>query len=486
MTESSNIPPPIDERSWESIAASSFDTVKLRRRVGWSALILGSICIGALLAAVEPLWVVAIVGGLTVTAFVANRPLWGLLFVMSIWYIRPGEMWGVPYAAKFATGILLAAFLVKKSLTKEGWVRTPMSRWVGMFLIATLLSAVNAYWLAAYKDEMNAFLIVLVGYLLVLNLSATRRDFMVVLHAFVFLTGIISLLGMKEYLFGSEGVGFRTSGITGGIFASANDFAMVLCMFIPVAMMLAKSVRNLPLKVLLYGNTLLFLVVITMTSSRGGFLGLVVVALLLTWNSRRRLMAFTLLPVLTAVFLALSPASFRDRIVSIQDYGEDESAQARLDSWAAGRRMFLASPLTGIGAGCFQFAAMDYGLGRIEHVAHNTFINVLAETGILGIVSFTGMLIFGLIASHRAAKRCSARGDPVAAAAARGLFIGIWGYTVTAVFLSTSFYPNLYWFMALSASIDVWSRVELADKSINEAKPESRIPAIEFTGEIDG
>jgi hypothetical protein len=68
------------------------------------------------------------------------------------------------------------------------------------------------------------------------------------------------------------------------------------------------------------------------------------------------------------------------------------------------------------------------------------------------------MLIYGLIASWRAACRLAARGDPLGEAMARGIFIGIWGYIVTSIFLTSCYYPNLYWLMALAASIEAWSR----------------------------
>jgi len=331
-----------------------------------------------------------------------------------------------------------------------------MTRWILLLLIGVLISFLGVYWVSAYKETLTGLLIELTSYFLILNLSARRREFFLVLIWFLMLTGFVSFLGARAYWAHMGDPYFRTSGVTGGIFESGNDFSQLLCMFIPVAVMLARVVRNVWAKSGFWCLGVLFVAVVTMTGSRGGFVGLVVIAVLLAWYSKRRGLALALLPAIAAVFFVLSPGFFVERIQSMTSYGQDESAQGRLAAWAAARRIFVSRPLTGVGLGCFQFAAREYGSGA-DLVAHNSFYQILAELGLVGIVAFVGMIVYALLATHRAAVRLNARGDPLGAAAARGLYIGVWGYIVTAMFLTSCYYPDLYWLMALAAAIGVWS-----------------------------
>jgi O-antigen ligase len=67
------------------------------------------------------------------------------------------------------------------------------------------------------------------------------------------------------------------------------------------------------------------------------------------------------------------------------------STVERLAHWIAGLRMFVTHPVLGVGAGNYDVAYAAYALpdwpDALGH-AHNYYINVAAETGILGFVAF--------------------------------------------------------------------------------------------------
>lgn len=62
----------------------------------------------------------------------------------------------------------------------------------------------------------------------------------------------------------------------------------------------------------------------------------------------------------------------------------------RTTIWSAGVAEFLRHPLLGIGEGAYQVASARY-LGE-NFVAHNTFVSVLVELGIVGFTVFVAVL----------------------------------------------------------------------------------------------
>ena len=78
-------------------------------------------------------------------------------------------------------------------------------------------------------------------------------------------------------------------------------------------------------------------------------------------------------------------APVQERLSTILEFSDDESFAGRLRSWGYGFQMVSWYPLTGVGIGQW----MNYhGLA-----AHNTFVQVLAETGPIGFILYISILV---------------------------------------------------------------------------------------------
>jgi O-antigen ligase len=63
--------------------------------------------------------------------------------------------------------------------------------------------------------------------------------------------------------------------------------------------------------------------------------------------------------------------------------------------WQAAIEMFVANPLTGIGLGGFEFAYPAYKISYMSSMfAHNTYLQLLAETGIAGLALFIVVVVY--------------------------------------------------------------------------------------------
>lgn len=91
-----------------------------------------------------------------------------------------------------------------------------------------------------------------------------------------------------------------------------------------------------------------------------------------------------------AASIAVPPETWK-RIVTVRDEVSTGTLSERAPIWRAGLQVFLDHPLVGVGVGGFQDAVVP-ALGR-EMVAHNTFLSVAAELGLVGLALFLGAFL---------------------------------------------------------------------------------------------
>jgi O-antigen ligase len=127
----------------------------------------------------------------------------------------------------------------------------------------------------------------------------------------------------------------------------------------------------------------------------------------------------------------------------------------RMKIWSRGMDAFWKSPLVGVGSGGFFTAAEDErGLKRAPH---NTFVSVIVELGVVGLVLY---LVF-LLLLFRAAWRLPHR--------ERLLWIGILTITVVNAMTCGSQGDKFTWFLYAMASAQEAALGPLANK--RRAKP---------------
>jgi len=148
-------------------------------------------------------------------------------------------------------------------------------------------------------------------------------------------------------------------------------------------------------RLVLLGMVTLYVPAIFVTFSRGGLVGLAAVAGLYAWR-RRNIWVQAMVILVIAVGLSFA-GRFWSRGEDFSQLNNDVSFRQRLATSQAGLAMFYDNPLLGVGLGCSVIAWPLYApkdlYTRGALVTHNTFVQVLSETGILGAIPF--LLLFG-------------------------------------------------------------------------------------------
>lgn len=182
---------------------------------------------------------------------------------------------------------------------------------------------------------------------------------------------------------------FAAGGIDG------NDLAMTLALAIPMAWYLAMTYRQ-PLRRWVCSAYLpLGLFAIGLTGSRGGMVATLVALLIMPLtvarlSPGRRAIAIVLLCISGAVAVRYIPVTLIERLATTTTEVEEGRLGGRYKIWAAGVRAFAQRPVVGYGTSAFKKAIDPWLLTRTQ-VAHNSYLSVLVEQGMVGLLLYLMM-----------------------------------------------------------------------------------------------
>jgi O-antigen ligase len=178
-----------------------------------------------------------------------------------------------------------------------------------------------------------------------------------------------------------------------------------------------------------------FTLVLVLTGSRAAFLATAIGAGILAIARVKRLrLNWKHLVVGLTTAVALLP------LLLLQvEHPTHAPANTRFDLWRVAAITFSQHPLLGIGPERYREAFLD--LAQVQHNvnhthAHNTYLQVAAETGVLGLLALGGLIITATQRIWRGFRSGDRHGAPIAAALMAGLLVhGVLDY--------------VYWVLAL-------------------------------------
>lgn len=252
----------------------------------------------------------------------------------------------------------------------------------------------------------------------------------------------------------------------------ANRYAQILIVLLPLAWCLIRDEPKPLRKTAAAVCASLILGGVLLTYSRGAFVGMVVMLLVMgmlrvvTW--RQMFIAGAALVLSIAV---VSPG-YIDRMGTLRgieglvDPGSgsaeepDPVARNRATIMLAAWRLFLDYPVLGAGPGQFapvyviDYAGELYSIDRVtaRHFrAHSLYLEMAAETGVVGLSAFMAIVIATL--GRLAVARRRAMGlDASIANLAAAFFVAIVAYLVTALFLHLAYERYLFLLLAFAGA----------------------------------
>lgn len=321
-----------------------------------------------------------------------------LLFLFTVvLYFRPYELIpGLESLSSMALYLALATLLVfvPSQLSAEGnlTARPPEINWALLLTMCAIISIPIARdpgiaW-ASFNDT---FIKVILMFVVMINVVRTEKRLRVMILLALAVGVMLSFEVIKNYSSGNLSVeGYRAMADVRGMFGNPNAQAMHFVSIIPLGVALAFAARNFLAKLFYIALTILFVAGNVLTFSRGGFLGMIVVGLVLAWKIGResRVKVMFVSAVICLIFIALAPGNYGLRILSIFIPALDPvgSSNQRRDLLWTSVIVTLRNPW---GIGMMNFPLTNpWGL-----VTHNSYTQVSAEMGVFALVCYLMLLV---------------------------------------------------------------------------------------------
>jgi O-antigen ligase len=225
-----------------------------------------------------------------------------------------------------------------------------------------------------------------------------------------------------------------------GIFDGPGVFCVVYTIALPFVLPLLRKPFSIPTRVFGFLALALLSVAIYYNGSRGGFLtSLAIVGMHFSSRIKRNKLIVPIAAALLIGLFVMAPP----HMTSLSD--GHRSASHRVEMWAEGCEMLKQNPIFGIGRlGFKQYTA--------SLVGHSSFVEIMGETGAIGLFAWMGLFYFSLKALYLFVTRKDEEGqgaDLKDRLLARGLFISIVGYLISALFVTLE-YETIYMLLALA------------------------------------
>lgn len=204
------------------------------------------------------------------------------------------------------------------------------------------------------------------------------------------LVGSLAFYGIKGGIFTiATGGNYLVWGPPDSFVEGNNELALALVMTIPLMRFLQMQLKA---KWAQHAMTLGMLLTATSalgTHSRGALLALVAMAFVLWTRTKHKVASFTVLTLVGVALIAFMPGQWEDRMGTIVNYEQDESAMGRINAWwmaynLASDRFF--------GGGFYIYRRVvftQYAPNPDDiHAAHSIYFQVLGEHGFVGLGLF--------------------------------------------------------------------------------------------------
>ncbi len=222
-------------------------------------------------------------------------------------------------------------------------------------------------------------------------------------------------------------------------FDNPNTFAEVLILLLPLVLALVLCSRHRLGKLAACGILAVGVAALGMTYSRASWVGgaCAMVVMVFLWRPR----LIPLFAVLCCLAIPFLPETIWHRILTIANPA-DSSTASRIPLYQASLEVIQRSPVSGAGLGTAATQAyiknfnLYHGEAPFVH-AHNFYLEVWIEAGILGLVGFVGGMLWNIKRAAHTVRHCgtsTARTITCAAAAALcgamvcGLADYLWNY----------------------------------------------------------
>jgi putative inorganic carbon (hco3(-)) transporter len=463
------------------------------------AVVLGALSGVLVVILDQPIYILLGLVGLIIFLITLYSTQFGLLIMVFISYTRFSDIFtefhNSPSIAKPFLVLLVVSILMRWALFREapqGWVRPAIL--FGLVLLAEFASVIYSpvpdRVLTRFSDDVKDTIIAVVIVILMQSPSAFRRTIWVLIVSGIFLCS----LSVFQYVTGTHDniywgfaqsmshqiVGtvddFRATGPLG----DPNFFAQIVVVFVPISLERFMHERRTINRLAALWCLVVSVLTVIITYSRGGLFAMLagVIIFFLYYPPQRVQVVFIILAIVAvSVFL---PKNYLDRLFTLtklfNNTGtsrvEERSLQGRLSENLTAFEMIKANPIFGVGLNSYKYLFPTYskklGLALVatEREAHNLYLEILAETGMLGFSIFA-LIMGSCIQFMRKARTLFARHQfHDYAGMTVGYLGGFVAYFFAAIFIHNAFPRYFYLLLGIAFAINLVAQNAVTSKDV--------------------
>ena len=291
----------------------------------------------------------------------------------------------------FMVGVYLYKVLFKEAnpLTKEP-IYLPILIFALLILISTVTSIDPS---GSFRDLAIHFTAMGFMFVIVNNIN-TKKDFNILITFLVIAATLVALYGLYQYKVGVDmedkwvDVAHNPDVKTRiySVFGNPNILAEYLIMIIPISISLFWYSKKIHKKAIFLGISLILMLVLVLTLSRGGWIGFAFGILIFVLLIEKRLLLSIIPLALGGIYFL--PQSILSRILSIGNL-RDSSNAYRIKIWNITLDIIRDNWLVGVGFGYipFKHTFETYIRTMPAYHSHNTYLQITGD-GYIRVNSF--------------------------------------------------------------------------------------------------
>jgi putative inorganic carbon (HCO3(-)) transporter len=388
--------------------------------------------------------------------FIFMRPALGVMVYTWLSLMNPhrlsyGAAYDFPFAALIAV-ITLAAVVLSKHPRR--FPRTPTTLVLLFFCAWMTLTSFFALEPDLVWREWNRVIKTMFMVFVTMVALNTERD----IKQFAWTVAIsLGIYGLKGGIFVVlSGGSYKVFGPTGSYIEENNGMALALVATLPLIWYLRNQVQNKLLSLFMLAMTIFTAIAAVGSYSRGALVGGAAMLGFLWLKSKNKLGTGLAVIAMVVIVSLIMPPQWFDRMNTIDEYKEDNSAMGRINAWQFAINVATHNVLGG-GFNCFsmrQFAIyapnpLDY------HVAHSIFFQVLGDHGFVGLALFLVLMLLAWRTGTRVIKFCNHAAElKWASDLAKMSQVCLIGFAVSGAFLSLAYFDLYYDFIIILVALE--------------------------------
>jgi len=388
--------------------------------------------------------------------FIFKRPALGVLVFTWISLMNPhrltyGAAYDFPFVALIAV-VTLAAVVISKQ--PKPFPRTPVTIMLLIFATWVTLTSFFALEPVVVWFEWNRFMKTLFMIFLSVMVLNTERD----IKQYVWVVAMsLGIYGLKGGLFVlASGGSYKVYGPAGSYIEENNAMALALVATLPLIWYLRNQVKNKLINLFMTAVTIFTAIAAVGSYSRGALVGGAAMLVFLWLKSKNKLTTGVAVITMVALVALIMPSAWFDRMHTIDDYKQDDSAMGRINAWQFAINVATHNVL---GGGFNVFSPRMFAIYAPDplnyHVAHSIFFEVLGDHGVIGLAMFVTLMVCTWRTGSRIIKFC---GDVPelkwASELSQMTQVCVIGFAVSGAFLSLAYFDLYYDFIAILVALE--------------------------------